>query len=203
MTRKTVEEVRKDYKEAGQEHVFTFWDSLDDAEQHKLIDQLASIDPVHVNAVFQRALKAEAEPLPTTLAPPPPSTLGSAIESPSDIPKWYSAGLEAIRQGTVGVLLLAGGQGTRLGSSDPKGCYDVGLPSRKSLFQLQAERIKRLETLAGGKPLPWYLMTSGPTRAATQDFFAKNAYFGLDKANVVFFEQGPSSVAIRLVLCQN
>ncbi|GJN87360.1 hypothetical protein Rhopal_000309-T1 [Rhodotorula paludigena] len=189
-----VQALRSSWEKAGQGHVFTFWDKLSPEEQSTFFAQLLSINPTRVNSIHQAALKAEKEAANSSsddITPPPADESGSVIGHDDQAAEWNRVGLDAIRAGKVGVLLMAGGQGTRLGSSAPKGCYDIDLPSHKSLFQLQAERIKRLEVVAGaGKAVPWYIMTSGPTRKPTEDFFVQNNYFGLDKQNVVFFEQG-------------
>lgn len=184
--------LRATYSAAGQEHVFTFFDSLSPAEQTALYTQLLTIDPQRVNDIYQTAITASTTEVSAEegkISPPPTERVGTVIGEDALAGEWNAVGLQAVKAGKVAVLLMAGGQGTRLGSSAPKGCYDIGLPSGKSLFQLQAERIKRLQEVGGGV-VPWYIMTSGPTRKPTEDFFEQSAYFGLKKENVVFFEQG-------------
>ncbi|KAJ7459110.1 nucleotide-diphospho-sugar transferase [Mycena galericulata] len=193
--------LRSRYDAAGQGHLFKFWDTLSGSEQKALADQLEALDIERVNRIYKKAVAAEAEaaaPGANDPVGPLPKDASDSVKRGGKEKEWRAIGLEAIANGAVGVLLMAGGQGTRLGSSAPKGCYDIGLPSHKSLFQYQAERIARLQTLAeqefkkpaGTVTIPWYVMTSGPTRRETADFFAKNSYFGLDPKNIILFEQG-------------
>merc|ERR1711939_198389 len=171
-----LQELKDKYTKAKQEQVFAFYDELSVAEKAALFEQLSSFDPDHINTITDRA-----------------SILDSKTE---DSEKWYESGLDLIAANKVGVVLMAGGQGTRLGSSDPKGCFNIGLPSEKSLFQIQAERIRKVQRLAHKKSgkaevvVPWYVMTSGPTRGPTEKYFQDNNYFGLEKENVMIFEQG-------------
>ncbi len=107
----------------------------------------------------------------------------------------FESGLREIADGRVAAILMGGGQGTRLGSAEPKGLFDVGLPSGKSLLQIQAERLRRLQHMATklvGKSatIPWYIMTSEATDELTERFFAGKNFFGLAPTQVRFFEQG-------------
>lgn len=192
------ESLKAAYESAGQGHVFTFYADLPESEQAALLKQLEAIDPKEITQIASDILSKPAgdDDKEAKLEPLPADATASILESSKETQdQWYKQGLDLIAKNEVAVILLAGGQGTRLGSSAPKGCYDVGLPSHKSLFQLQAERIAKLQKLASESSgsqavIPWYIMTSGPTRKPTQDFFESKDYFGLDKANVVFFEQG-------------
>lgn len=189
-----LESLRNKWRDSKQDHVFTFYDQLSSEEQSSLYNQLLTIDPSRVNSIHAAALQAEKEASSSSsddISPPPADCVGTVIGQADQAKEWNEVGLKSIEEGKVGVLLMAGGQGTRLGSSAPKGCYDIGLPSHKSLFQLQAERIKRLEIVAGAsQPIPWYIMTSGPTRKPTEDFFRQHSFFGLKEDQIVFFEQG-------------
>ncbi|KAJ3564551.1 hypothetical protein NP233_g8230 [Leucocoprinus birnbaumii] len=199
----SIDKLLNRYKAAGQEHLLNFWSKLDPAAQKDLATQLEALDIERVNRIYTRATKEEAalkdpQAQSEVIEPLPKDATDTVVGDPEKVQEWRSTGLDAISRGHVGVLLLAGGQGTRLGSSAPKGCYDIGLPSNKSLFQYQAERIARLQRIAeeekkkpkGSVIIPWYVMTSGPTRRNTEEFFKENSYFGLAPANVIFFEQG-------------
>lgn len=194
----------KDHYEAnGQGHVFRFFDELEIEQQAQLLNQLVDLDVERLNQIYTKAMQgAESAVLnqDATFEPLPESVFESVLKAPQQqLKEWETVGLSQIAQGKVAVILMAGGQGSRLGSSDPKGCYNIDLPSKKSLFQLQAERILRLQDIARQyqKPcqlkdciIPWYIMTSGPTNGPTMEFFESNNYFGLKKENVIFFEQG-------------
>ncbi|UZJ56195.1 hypothetical protein CBS101457_005515 [Exobasidium rhododendri] len=193
--------LRKRYDAAGQGHVFRYWDDLSPESQGKYVLQLSNLNVERVNEVYKTAIEGEKDMQKLAgsqhkLEPPPERSTVSVQPGSSEESHYKSIGIKAISEGQVGVLLMAGGQGTRLGSSDPKGCFDIGLPSHKSLFQLQAERIGRLqmtaeqETGKSGVIITWFVMTSGPTRKPTEKFFREKKFFGLDEKNVIFFEQG-------------
>ena len=137
------------------------------------------------------------QPLTSLAAPEGMFIIGANLPPGRKAAAWRE-GLLAIAQGKVGALILAGGQATRLGASVAvKGEFDDSLPSHTPLFEMFAERVVRLKTLAAdaaGLPeakvsLPLYIMTSDATDAETRRFFGENAFFGLPPADVMFFRQ--------------
>jgi len=197
------EQLRAKYEAAGQGHVFTFFDSLSPSDQSSLLTQLETIDIDRVNRIFSTAIAADKaaalDPVDADeVLPLPESATATIVGNPTDEATWRDIGLKAIADNEVAVLLMAGGQGTRLGSSSPKGMYDIQLPSGMTLFEIQARRIKKLEEVAaaragkapGDVKVRWYVMTSGPTRKETEKYFESKGFFGLDEADVIFFEQG-------------
>ncbi|KAI5968980.1 UAP1 [Candida margitis] len=188
------------FNKANQGHIFKYYNDLNTDEQVQFLNQLASIEnPSKLVSTVTDAIKySSSNSSSKNFTQLPNEQTASTLDlDPNTSQHWSELGFKAIADGEVAVLLMAGGQGTRLGSSDPKGCYDVSLPSHKPLFQIQAEKVLKIQHLAQNKlklaKLPqimWYIMTSGPTRKSTEKFFIQHNYFGLDSNQVIFFNQG-------------
>ncbi|XP_033892643.3 UDP-N-acetylhexosamine pyrophosphorylase-like protein 1 [Acipenser ruthenus] len=198
----SLEEVRSRLELAGQSHLLRFWPELSADERDSFLGELSQLEPEELRAHCRAAAEAGSRDsgavglLDQRMEPMSAEFIGSVSRSDQEtLKQWEDEGFRQISQNKVAVLLLAGGQGTRLGVPYPKGMYNVGLPSGKTLYQVQAERIRRAEQLAAEKcgsskcTIPWYIMTSEFTLEPTEKFFKENQYFKLDQSNVVMFEQ--------------
>jgi len=198
-----VEALRQRLVQYGQEHLLEFWEELSGQEQEALFADLNGLDLDYVTQSFEKCTAAAAAngqggKLDERMEPLPSAICGSVLNlADSEKKEYESLAFAKIAAGKMAILLLAGGQGTRLGVAYPKGMYDVGLPSAKSLFQLQAERIVKLEQLANqgaGKStagkIRLYIMTSASTVEPTTAFFREHNYFGLCADQVCVFQQG-------------
>lgn len=171
----------------GQSHVFRFWDQLGVAGRTRLLDQLEQIDLAAV-AEAQRAIREPASAASGPLLPPSVERLP---ECGGDAVRFRSAaerGLELLAAGRVAALVVAGGQATRLGFGGPKGCFPLGPVSQRSLFELQAQKVRGLARRSGTH-LPWCVMTSPATDAETRDFLDRNRRFGVPEADLRIFCQ--------------
>jgi UDP-N-acetylglucosamine/UDP-N-acetylgalactosamine diphosphorylase len=168
----------------GQEHVLAWWDQLGDGERRDFLQQLQALDFEQLQQLYQKSKKNPATtPSPKRILPVPVIRLGG------DTREVQKQGEEALRQGEVAVLLVAGGQGSRLGFDHPKGMFPIGPVSNKSLFQIHAEKVLALRRRYG-RPVPFLVMTSPATDRETRAFFLKNSFFGLARDEVDFFCQG-------------
>ncbi len=174
----------------GQEHVLGFWDELTTEQRQELAAQVSSLRLREVHELF-RATDSQhnwAE-LARRASPPPAFRLGQHHERGISTDQAHERGQQALAAGQVGVILVAGGQGTRLGSDQPKGMFPVGPVSGASLFQILIEKIIARSRVAGIR-IPLYLMTSPATHRETLNYLSANENFGLAQEDVKVFCQG-------------
>ncbi len=177
-------ELRSHLQMHYQEHLLFGWDSLSEADRKRWVEELDELDFVQLAKLYNRRNEPHAALPARERIAPLPVELRSEVSAKS-----YAIGEEAIRKGRVAVLLVAGGQGSRLGTDRPKGVYPVGPISGASLFQIHAEKVLALQRRYHAT-IPLLIMTSPATHSETVAYFEEQSYFGLPKDDVYFFEQG-------------
>lgn len=166
----------------GQGHVLAGWDALPHERRAALAAQLEDVDLPTLAELYARRDEPADVPAPERIAPMVPEPEQASADA-------VRAGEDALRAGKVGVVVVAGGQGTRLGFDKPKGMFPVAPLTGKTLFALHAEKVLALSRRYG-KPVPLLVMTSPATHAETVAYFAQDKNFGLPDADVRFFQQG-------------
>lgn len=180
----THDEAKKLLDGHGQGHVLRFWSQLTETQRTALLAQVQSLD-FAVLEKMKGLLRAKAgtsaaEPF----EPAPVVTPDRALRA-----EGLAEGEAALRAGKVGVLLVAGGQGSRLGFEGPKGIFPIGPISNAPLFEIHSRKVLALEHRYRTQ-VPFYIMTSDANDADTRAFFAEHSYFGLSPQRVTFFKQG-------------
>lgn len=186
---KTFEALWPAVREAGQEHLFLFWDKLSQQSRLQLLQQINEIDFKLIDRLYRNIVLAKHVLHEVVLEPAPIITLEYQKQHPRECEAMRMLGEELLRRGQVGAILVAGGQGSRLGFDRPKGVYPAGPISGKSLFQLHAEKLLARSRRYGAL-IPWYIMTSKANDDETRTFFQKHDNFGYPAGEIFFFKQG-------------
>ena len=165
----------------GQLHVLQYYDELSGHEKEALLEQIMGTDlAVLAQCLHKEELNPRGEITPIEVMKL------AQIEERRD--EFVQAGLDAIRAGKIGAVMLAGGMGTRLGADVPKGTYNIGLTKEVYIFQRQVENLLDVVHQAEAW-IPLYVMTSDKNHEVTKAFFEEKKYFGYNPDYVTFFMQ--------------
>ncbi len=177
----------------GQSHLLHWWDELNESQRCGLLAQLESIDYSLIARLFsEREAAGGSSASDLAGRAMPPAQLVAQPKTAAEQDHWRKAtacGEEQLQDGKVGAILVAGGQGTRLGFDKPKGMFPIGPVSERSLFQIFCEQLLARGRRAGAV-IPYFIMTSDATHEDTVAFFEENHFFGLKPRDVYFFRQG-------------
>jgi UDP-N-acetylglucosamine/UDP-N-acetylgalactosamine diphosphorylase len=172
----------------GQEHLLGFWDQIDRAQRQSLARQIRAIDFALVQRLYQcRDNQSDFRQLAGRASSPPAFRLPPA-QNRFKQQQACQRGRQALAAGQLGVILVAGGQGTRLGFPHPKGMFPIGPVSGRSLFQVHVEKIIA-RARRHGVSIPLCVMTSPTTHDETAEFFARHGRFGLAAEDLTIFCQ--------------
>lgn len=182
----TVDEIKWKLNKYGQTHLLNGYENLPENKQKQLLSQIEEIDFELINSLYEKTKKE----LDLSNDKIEPIEYLDKYKLSGEYKTYEEIGKKAISEGKLAAVTMAGGQGTRLGHNGPKGTYDIGLDSHKSLFELLSDYLKE-EGKKYGVVIPWFIMTSRENNDATIEFFAKNKFFGYQKdKNIFFFIQG-------------
>ena len=173
----------------GQEHLLAHWEQLDAGGRESLARQIRSVDFRLIERLYsQRQDQGNFRDLALRAAPPAAFRLDTSKNrfSPDEA---RARGRQALAAGQVGAILVAGGQGTRLGFDHPKGMFPIGPVSGRTLFQVHIEKLLATARHFGVR-MPLYVMTSPATHDETVQFFAAHDRFGLADDDLLIFCQG-------------
>ncbi len=184
MNQPSFEELDKQLTAAGQRHLLRFWSRLDQAGRERLAGEIMAIDWDQVSHMRQRIGENDPDTGTEDVTPAPVAQIDA-----DEAQRSHDEGLAALRDGKVAVLLVAGGQGSRLGFDGPKGAFPVGPVSGASLFEIHARKVLAWKKKCDAC-IPFLVMTSRANDAETRAFFERNKYFGLAPERVWFFRQG-------------
>ncbi len=177
------DDLRERLRQFGQDHVLAWWPTLNEGQRQSLLSQLREIDLEQLEELYRHRDHTWQLPPVETIQPVRPIDLSG--QDKENRPE----GEAALRRGEVAVLVVAGGQGSRLGVDQPKGMFPVGPVSGKTLFQIHAEKVLALRRRYQAA-VPLLVMTSPATDRKSRDFFRANHFFGLPADEVHFFCQG-------------
>ncbi|MFB0524083.1 MAG: UTP--glucose-1-phosphate uridylyltransferase [Phycisphaerae bacterium] len=190
-TQKTFENIKNLLKKHHQDHLLAFWAELNTAQKRNLLAQIEELDFAKIDywvANFVKksiSAKIAGDFAPARSYSPHPA---NAVQK-RKYDKAIELGKQLIRESKVAGLVVAGGQGTRLGFDGPKGNFPISSVKNKTLFQIFAETIAAVSRKYQAV-CPWYIMTSPLNYAETLEIFRSNSYYGLNEKDVFIFEQG-------------
>lgn len=167
--------------EYGQIHILDYYDELSEDEKKRLLSQIELIDFSVLNSLSDKSGSAQRghfEPLGAV----------TVDEIAKNREKYTEAGLSAIKDGKAAAVLLAGGQGTRLGFDKPKGMFNIGINRDLYIFECIINNLMDVVRMSGAW-IPLYIMTSEKNYSDTVSFFEEKNYFGYNNSYVKFFIQ--------------